>query len=197
MIGALPPEALVLETPRLILAPFTHGDLDIAQALLCDARVMQYVTEEPMTPEAVAIRMPDAVKRGAGGRIGIWVAFRKDTGRKIGDVVLTPIPIDDDDVDWSDVVPDRYPQAEIEVGYLLTPEAWGQGLATEACARMLRFAFEQTDRPRIVAVTDPDNRASQKVLDKCGLSPLGRARAYGDDDVAWFAITREDWLARA
>lgn len=176
MITPLPPRELVLETPRLWLTPMTLADGDIARALLCDARVMKYVTD-PMTPEAVSDHMPDATRRGAGGRIGIWCAKRKDTGEKIGDGVLTPVPIAGADTDWSQVVPDAYPADQIEVGYLLIPSAWGQGFATEICARLLRFFFEQTTLTEVVATTDSGNHKSQHVLRKCGMRRLGIKRA--------------------
>lgn len=195
MIAPLPPGALVLETPRLRLRPFTLSDEGLARALLCDPQVMRFVTD-PMTPGEVRTHMPNAIRRGAGGRIGIWAAEEKATGAAIGDGVLTPLPIDGNEPDWAQVVPDAYPADPVEVGYLLVPSAWGKGYATEICARLLRFAFEMTDLPRIVAVTDPGNRASQKVLAKCGMLSLGPGRAYGEEAVAWFEMSRADWAAR-
>ena len=64
-------------------------------------------------------------------------------------------------------------------------------------ARLLRFAFEMTELPEVVATTDPDNKNSQKVLQKCGMRPIGFKRAYAWDDVAWFEITRAEWEAQA
>ena len=177
MIAPLPHDALVLETERLRLTPFSFADEDIARAVLCDPRVMRYVADA-MTAEEVTEMMPDATRRGAGGRIGMWCATRKDSGAKIGDGVLMPLPIDDHESDWSQLAVDAYPANQIEVGYLLVPSAWGQGFATEICTRLLRFAFEQTVLPEVVAVTDPDNAKSQRVLTKCGMRPLGLRRAW-------------------
>ncbi|MDU8943636.1 GNAT family N-acetyltransferase [Ovoidimarina sediminis] len=196
MIPHLGAGDLVLETPRLTLSPITMADRDIAVRVLCDPAVMHYITEVPMTVAEVDRHMPNAVLRGAGGRIGIWVIRRRDTGEKIGDCLLMPVPIDEDDYDWSLVRPGIYPPGQIEIGYLLVPEAWGQGFATEACGRLLRFAFEETALTDVVATTDPENSASQAVLGKCGLKPLGLKRAYASDNVAWFGITREGWLNR-
>lgn len=195
MILPLPADALVLETERLLLHPFSRAHEPLAQEILTDARVMKYVTEEPLTADAVSQHMDDAVKRGAGGRIGIWAAEVKQTGELIGDGVLTPIPIEGDDTDWSQVVPDAYPTDMIEVGYLLKPSAWGQGYATEICTRLLRFGFEMTDLDLIVACTDLENVGSQHVLRKSGMYDYGTGRAYREE-VAWFELPRSDWLAR-
>lgn len=196
MIDLLPTNMLVLETDRLRLSPLCHDDIDMIRSVWCDPEVMYFVGDA-VTPEMVIEDMPDAVKRGAGGRIGIWCIVRKDTGQKIGNVVLTPVPIDEDDTDWTQVVPDAYPKDQIEVGYQLVPDAWRQGFASEACARLLRFAFEMTDLSEVVANTDPDNLKSQHVLRKCGMRSIGLKRAYGYDDQAWFEMTRHDWETRA
>ncbi|MEO0371916.1 MAG: GNAT family N-acetyltransferase [Pseudomonadota bacterium] len=194
MITELSFDALTLETDRLILTPMQPEDVDIAKRVLCDDQVMRYVADA-MTPEAVEEHMKDAVKRGAGGRIGIWAIRRKDTGAKIGDAVLMPVPIEEDDYDWSLLVPDAYPDAHIEVGYLTVPEAWGQGFATEVCRRVVQFAFEETSLDEVVACTDPDNANSQNVLQKSGLRRNGVKRVYTEDNVPWFELTRAEWEA--
>ncbi|HSM19949.1 MAG TPA: GNAT family N-acetyltransferase [Hyphomicrobiales bacterium] len=191
MIDALPPEALVLETERLRLRPFAAGDADLARALLCDPEVMRHVAD-PLSAEQVESIMPNITRRGAGGRLGIWCVSRKDTGEPIGDGVLTPLPIDQSDVNWDQLVPDAYPSDPVEVGYLLRPEAWGQGFATEICRRLLRFGFEMTTLDTIVACTDIDNHASQRVLRKAGMRHCGTRRAYGEDG-PWFEMTRAEW----
>ncbi|MEL7254209.1 MAG: GNAT family N-acetyltransferase [Pseudomonadota bacterium] len=194
MITDLSFDDLTLETERLILTPYQLEDVDAAKAVLCDERVMRFVGDV-MTPEAVEARMTEITKRGAGGRIGMWLVRRKDTGAKIGDAILLPIPVEQDDTDWSQVVPEAYPNAQIEVGYLLVPEAWGQGFATEACTRLVRFFFEETTLDEVVACTDPDNANSQHVLQKSGLRRNGVKRVYAEDNIPWFELTRAEWDA--
>ena len=193
MITPLSLSELCLETERLLLTPFAPHDVDIALALLTDPKVMYYVAEEPVPAETVKADMQRCTRRGAGGRLGIWCVTRKDTGQKIADGVLTPVPIDEDDINWESLVPEAYPDGQIEVGYLLIPSAWGQGFASEICARLLRFAFEMTELEEVVATTDPENAASQNVLQKCGMRPIGKKRAYNYDDVDWFEITANEW----
>ena len=195
MIAPLPQASLMLETKRLWISPLTIDDVELSTALLCDPDVMKYVSD-PMTPDAVRQEMPLVTRRAAGGRFGIWVARHKGAAEGFATCVLTPVPIDDDDVDWDAMDMARYPDGQIEVGYLLRREAWGQGFATEICARLLQFAFEQTRLTQVVATTDPDNRRSQAVLEKCGMQPIGLRRAYGWDDVSWFVLSKERWQNR-
>ncbi|MGR3313852.1 GNAT family N-acetyltransferase [Roseovarius indicus] len=184
---------LVLETPRLILRPLADDAADLALSirLFTDPEVVRYVCDV-FPEEELAEEMPTITRRGAGGRIGIWTVTRKDTGEKIGSSILLPLPVEVDDTDWSLVVPERYPDAEIEVGYMLVPEAWGQGFATEACNRVLEFAFKKTTLDEVKATTDPGNVASQHVLTKCGLRHQGMRRAYACDCLG-FSVTRAEW----
>jgi len=186
---------LVLRSERLLLRPLAESDLDLGIELLTDPAVTKYVCKT-YTEDRVAEEMPTVVKRCAGGAIGIWCVIARASGEKLGTAVLLPLPIEQDDTDWDLVAGDELPEGEIEVGYLLKRSAWGQGYATEACTRMLAFAFEQTALREVVAVTDPENRVSQKVLQKCGLIEAGPRRAYAAD-CRGFRITRRQWLDRA
>ncbi len=182
---------LVLETERLVLQPLSMDDTGLAISMFTDPDVVRYVCDL-YSPEEIAENLHTQIRRGAGGRIGIWSMTRKDSGEKIGSCILLPVPVEEDDTDWSLVVEDRYPEAEIEVGYLLRPQAWGQGFATEICQRLLRFSFEMTSLSEIVATTDQKNTASHHVLGKCGLTNEGLQRAYATE-CTFFRIRRDDW----
>ena len=186
-------DQLELETDRLILRPLSLADLDLGIKLFTDPEVVKYVCDLSM-PEEVEENLKNEVRRGAGGRIGIWTMTRKDNGERIGTSVLLPIPIDEEDIDWSQVVPDSYPDAEIEVGYLLIPSAWGAGYATETCRRLVQFGFEMTTLDEIKATADPENLVSHKVLKKSGLKHEGLRYAY-KCQCSSFGITRQEWLS--
>lgn len=184
---------LVLETERLRLRPLSLEDHDLIAALQTDPQVMQYIGG-PLPEDAIPEKLETSVRRGAGGRIGIWCLEDRGSGEKLGTALLLPLPIEAYDADPSQFVAEAYPNAETEVGYTLLRPAWGRGIATEACRRLLKFGFEETSLGEIVAVTHSDNLVSQKVLTKCGLRPEGMRRAYCND-VPGFRITRAQWLA--
>jgi ribosomal-protein-alanine N-acetyltransferase len=58
---------------------------------------------------------------------------------------------------------------EVEVGYLLSRQFWGQGFATEGARVSLKYGFEQLKLREIIGLTHPENIASQNVLKKCGM----------------------------
>jgi RimJ/RimL family protein N-acetyltransferase len=183
---------LELKTDRLFLRPLVQNDWEMALETFMDPEVMKFVADVS-SEEALAEEMKAAIRRGAGGRIGVWCVLQRETGEKLGTAILLPLPIEEDDTDWSLVQEDRYPDADIEVGYILKRSAWGNGYATEACRRLVQFAFEETELDEIVAVTDPRNAASEKVLRKCGFRDEGLRRAYAEECSA-FRISRQQWL---
>lgn len=59
---------------------------------------------------------------------------------------------------------------ETEVGFLLDRPYWGRGYATSAASESLRFGFEQCGLKRIIALVHPENLASRRVIEKCGMA---------------------------
>lgn len=179
---------LSLMTERLQLMPFSEADVDLALEMWTDPAVVEFICD-PLTEDEIHEEMPDWTRRGGNGCLGIWCISDRVTLEKYGDCYLLPMPVDEDDTDWSLVVPGTMPDAAIEVGYFLKPSAWGKGFATEACKRLIRFGFEETSLNEIVATVDDGNVKSRRVLEKAGLSFAGRTRAYGKDSPC-FRISR-------
>ena len=182
---------LELHTERLLLTPFALTDLDLAVEMWTDPEVAKYVGGV-MTEAEIRQQMSDVTKRGGNGGIGIWCIADRRTGEKLGDSFLLPLPIDEEDTDFSLVVMGQMPDAEIEIGFFFKPSAWGQGYATEVCERLLQFAFQEVSLNEVVSSIDEDNVASKKVLEKCGLLDRGRTRCYGKDSPI-YRITRDEW----
>ena len=63
-----------------------------------------------------------------------------------------------------------------EVGYVLNPEYWGKGIATEALTRVLRFAFEELKLHRVEARFIQENERSRRVMEKVGMTFEGIMR---------------------
>ena len=66
-----------------------------------------------------------------------------------------------------------------EIGYGIAEEYRGQGYAAEAAAAAVSWALRQPGAVRVEAETAPDNRASRRVLEKCGFLPTGTVGEEG------------------
>ncbi len=60
--------------------------------------------------------------------------------------------------------------ADPEVGWALDPEWWGRGIATEAGAAMIAWAFGDLGFDRVVSITTEPNFASRNVMAKLGFT---------------------------
>ena len=73
----------------------------------------------------------------------------------------------------------------VEIGYGILEEYQGQGYATEAIDATVVWALKQSNVTRVEAETEPDNRASQRVLEKCGFLPSG---TFGEEGPRFFRV---------
>ena len=183
---------LELTSERLLLRPFDSSDVELAVEMTTDPEVMKYysgaVSEAEVVDKAVNFN-----RRAGGGCIGIWTVLGRSTGERLGEVFLLPLPIEADDTEWDLVEGEAIPRGKIELGYLFKPSTWGKGVATEACQRLLQFAFEETPLDEILAVIEEENVASERVLLKCGFVYENIRRAYAMQ-LTSFRITRNSWL---
>ncbi len=168
---------LILRSERLQLRPVDEDDLDVGIEILTDPAGMKHVGMT-YTRNQVIEELPFALRRCAGGCIGIWCVIDRSTEEKLGTVSLLSLPVEDEDTNWGFVVGEELPDCEIEIGFLLKRSAWGAGYATEACKRLLKFGLEETELKAVVAEMDAEIAASQNVHRKCGLIDEGMGRAY-------------------
>ena len=154
-----------LQTLRLDLREFVAGDADEIWRLDQDPGVMRYIGNGKLSTRAQVAasmkRIPRVYRLYPG--LGTWRASRRDTGAYIGWFTLKYIP----------------KTVEVEVGYRLLREAWGQGFATEGASELVRYGFDSVGLYRIIGITHPDNIASQRVLMKSGLAAAGWGHYYG------------------
>ena len=61
----------------------------------------------------------------------------------------------------------------VEIGYGIIEENQGKGYATEAVEAAVAWALDQPGVHQVEAETEQDNKKSQRVLEKCGFSPMG------------------------
>lgn len=165
----------IVDTERLILRPFTPGDLDALAAINSDPHVMRYIGDgKPAPREHTAERLTFILEHGRRHGFSVWAVCSKQTPSLIGFCGLHHLD----------------GTIEVEVGYRLAREHWGKGFATEAARASLRYGFEDLELDRIVAVVQGENIASQRVLEKLGLKYEKDARYY-NTDVKYYGIARE------
>jgi [ribosomal protein S5]-alanine N-acetyltransferase len=147
-----------LETERMILERLRleHGPEQLR--LLLDPRV--YATlwprDQPPTEGEVLGGLAAKVQHWDRHGFGMWLLRDRETGEMVGRGGL------------------QYTYTaglhDVEAGWAIVPERWGQGLATELAVACVEAGFEQVGLLEIVAFTLPTNVASRRVMEKAGFT---------------------------
>ena len=169
-----------LRSERLTLRPYDVEDADFVLDMYSRWEVQRYLGR---TPQVMADRAEALERIGRWASLddpiqGIWLALEAATGERLGTLLLKDLPASG---------ASGAPSGDIEIGWHLHPAAWGRGIATEAASAVLAHAFAG-GLERVLAVTYPENLASQRVAERIGMSSLGLTTAYYDTECALFGI---------
>jgi [ribosomal protein S5]-alanine N-acetyltransferase len=144
----------VFETPRLRARGLVPGDVEALLQVYGDADAMRWVGDGQPLDRADCERWVGVTQRNYATRgYGMFTLTDRHGGAVLGFCGL--------------VHPGGQLQAELK--YALVRAAWGQGLATEAAAAMLRAGHRRFGLTHIIATVAPAHVASQRVLLKAGM----------------------------
>jgi RimJ/RimL family protein N-acetyltransferase len=152
-----------IATARLELRPMDEGDLDALVELDGFAEV-----REAIDPFGEHVPLDRLARREYERRFlhpaGYLAAIERATGRFLGWFQLVA------DRDRADGSGTEQEPTEVEIGYRLRPDAWGQGFASEGAAALLADALSRPDVVRVYAHALLSNAASIKVMEKIGMT---------------------------
>ena len=131
-----------IATKRMLLCPMTDSEIEA---------LMEHIDSDEL--RTAYGEMLDGCRRDPENRIWYapWKMILKESSQSIGDLCFKgPVK-----------------NHAVEIGYGVQPQYEGNGYTTEALQAMTQWAFGQKDIVFVEAETDPDNKASQRVLEKC------------------------------
>lgn len=182
--GESPP---ILESTRIRLRPLDGGDVDAIFGVFGDPDVMRYWTFPAFRERAQAEGLIEEVRQRFATRTFVqWGIARREDGVVLGTCSLFRIePV----------------HRRAEIGFALRRGDWGRGLAGEAVATALEFAFGPLDLIRIEADVDPRNDRSIRLLERLGFQREGYLRnryivAGEIQDTLFLGLLRDEWSAR-
>ena len=177
----------MLSTDRLLIRDWTLDDAPAALAMLSRIEVVKWLGDgvPVLTKDLDEARMKIERWRGRDDPpLGHWACEVTDGGplhgRVIGTVLLLTLPES---------------QGEVEIGWHLHPDAWGNGYAPEAARAILARGFE-AGLPEIHAVTHLTNDNSMAVCRKIGMTHLGITHDWYEEPSQHYRVTQEEWAAR-
>ncbi len=177
----IPPMA----TERLILRRILPKDYEDMYEYSSNEKTVEYLAWEYHRTIAFTKNYTKYLqKQYKDGLYYDWAVTLKENGKMIGTCGFTSI------------TPEHQ---RAEIGYVISPAYWGNGIALEAANAVIRFGFEQMDLNRIEAKFMVGNCASERVMQKLGMQREGVFRDYmfvkgSFRDICFYSMTAEDYF---
>ncbi len=144
---------VICETERLYLREWVPDDWKRFRPLATDPRVLRYIGHgKPWTDEQIKNRIANWIEVGRQRGWILWPVIHREDAELIGFCGF-----------WDGFAPD------VEIGWRLRPDYWGQGLATEAATAVMEYGFQRWGFPRLISVAQPENKASLRIMEKLGM----------------------------
>lgn len=175
----------VIETKRLVLRQVTEEDASSMFTYLSDMEVVKYYGLEPFKSIKDALNeiawYESLLKNKTGIRWGITL---KDEGNIVGSCGFHRT---------------NTQHFRTEIGFELSKEKWGKGIAFEAAEAIISYGFEHMNFQRIEALIEPPNLSSQKLVGKLGFLKEGLLRSYEFtfgkfDDLYMYSLLKQDFI---
>jgi len=168
----------VIETERLILRGWEMRDLPAYTQMMADEDVCRFIGGT-VGPDMAWRQFAGLAGHWALHGFGFFVVEEKETGAYMGRI--------------GPHYPVGWPH--LEIGWTLVAAAQGKGYAVEAAAASAVWLFEtKPELTKFISVIDPDNRPSQKVAERLGMTNTGEIfEVFGYKTEIW-EISRTAWV---
>jgi RimJ/RimL family protein N-acetyltransferase len=172
------------ETARLIAERRRAADFDDLRRLHQDPRAMATLSVDgrPLLAQQTRKGLRASLDHWRRYGYGTWTFRDKADQQFVGYCGLRQVDLDG--------------HAEVELLYALMPAYWGRGLATEMACAVLAIGFERLGVASVIAYTLATNRASQRVMEKAGLTYERDIVHVGLPHVL-YRITADEWNKNA
>lgn len=165
---------MLLETKRLILREMTLNHVDDLLEIFSDPEAMQFYPK-PFDRQMTRTWIQRNIQRYTQDGFGIWALMLKASGNLIGDCGLALQEVDGVE--------------EVEIGYHIHRDLWGQGFATEAAQVCRDYGFIQLGYDKLISLINPANIASRRVAEKNGMTLIKEVK-WRDQPTCVYAVER-------
>jgi ribosomal-protein-alanine N-acetyltransferase len=156
----------LLETSRLRLRRFTEADAPFLLALMNEPSYHQNIGDRGVRDlEGCLKYMRERILQYDDRGLGVFLIEHRETGEALG---------------FSSLIK-RDQLTMVDIGYAFPPAHWGKGYAIEASQGVMEYARDRLRLKELCGVVDPRNMPSARVLQKLGMSLMGRVRLSAED----------------
>jgi RimJ/RimL family protein N-acetyltransferase len=162
------------ETTRLWMRHMTNDDIAGLLTVFGDAETMRFYPA-PFDRQQMQKWVDWNQHNYANSGYGLWTLLLRNTGEIIGDCGLVNQEVDG--------------VLEVEIGYHVRRDLWGEGLATEAALACRNYGLNVLSRRHLISLIHPRNIASRRVAEKIGMT-LQRELLWKNKPTCIYAIER-------
>ena len=156
-----------METQRLLLREFREEDYrDIVHQIYEDKDVWGMYSGIGNDTKEIRRRFLHRLHQPTNAEFGFRVIELKSTNHVIGQIHLEPHVLDPHSIPEKTTTPFDF--VEVELAFAIGKTLWGQGLAYEACNRMIEYAFKELKLPRLVGGASRKNDRSLRLHKRLG-----------------------------
>jgi ribosomal-protein-alanine N-acetyltransferase len=146
-------DMIIVETERLFVRQWVPDDWKRLRPLATDPRVLKYIGDgRPWSDERIRKFVNGGIEKTKTRGWILWPIIQTADAELIGFCGFN----------------DGY-APDVEIGWWLRPDYWGKGLATEAARAVMDYGFRTFKFPRLISVTQPENRQSIRIMEKLGM----------------------------
>lgn len=170
-----------IATPRLRLRPWAESDAEAALAIFGRDEVARWLAPAmSRIPDLAAmqdlVRQWIAEPEDPARPTGRWAVETTSNDQLIGAATIRPLPPGNDD---------------LEIGWQLAPEAWGQGFATESGHALAHYAFSRGEE-ELFAVVRPRNTRGIATARRVGMEWVGETDKYYGLELQVYRLRKGD-----
>jgi len=156
----------MIETERLLLRPPASRDAGAVAEAMTDEEVMRFIgLGTTSTVEESRAHVEWMQRAWAADGFGAFIVVRTSDGATLGHVGLFAW----DPTSWRPGIRAEIgDDAELELGWMLSRDAWGCGYASEAAAAARDWALDELRPRRLISLIHPQNDRSARVATKLG-----------------------------
>lgn len=136
------------------LEKYRATDFDGYFSLVSDDKIMKYIAGRGLNKDEAGKKFESVLKQSSAHvDLSYFKVCETETDVLLGDCKL---------------VYNNHLENSLEIGYLLKEEFWKKGIGTLICTKLIAVAKEKFPDFKVIAIIDPENIASRKLLEKFG-----------------------------
>lgn len=163
---------ILIETPNLILREFTMDDIKELHSICTQKNILKWMPDWNVT-----------ISERKGWIHWVQENYRTTTRTNVRIMLAVTLKTNQQLIGMVGIGNKEEVSNEIEIAYFISEYYSKHGYTTEASSALVRWAFHNIKLDHLIAIVEPENLPSQKVIEKCGFLKEKEIRILNSGDI--------------